>query len=71
MKVLPTPILVVCVALAYAASGWLSLHITVPPHYVSVLFIPTGVALGAVLLSATLVLYALYRKIVKSELSLG
>jgi diguanylate cyclase (GGDEF)-like protein len=49
MKVLPTPILVVCVALAYAASGWLSLHITVPPHYVSVLFIPTGVALGAVL----------------------
>ena len=28
-------------------------------------------ALGAVLLSATLVLYALYRKVVKSELSLG
>jgi putative spermidine/putrescine transport system permease protein len=28
-------------------------------------------ALGAVLLSATLVLYAVYRRVVKSELSLG
>jgi putative spermidine/putrescine transport system permease protein len=28
-------------------------------------------ALGAVLLSATLVLYAVYRRVVKSELSMG
>jgi putative spermidine/putrescine transport system permease protein len=28
-------------------------------------------ALGALLLGATLVLYALYRRVVKSELSLG
>jgi putative spermidine/putrescine transport system permease protein len=28
-------------------------------------------ALGAVLLSSTLILYALYRRVVKSELSLG
>ncbi|MBY0466032.1 MAG: EAL domain-containing protein [Burkholderiales bacterium] len=44
-----TPVLAVLVALAYVATGWLSLHITIPPYYVSLLFIPAGVALGAVL----------------------
>lgn len=44
-----TPLLNVLVALAYVATGWLSLHITIPPYYVSLLFIPAGVALGAVL----------------------
>jgi len=36
-------------AVAYAASGWLSLQAAVPPDYISVIFIAAGVAVGAVL----------------------
>jgi diguanylate cyclase (GGDEF)-like protein len=45
------PRLLVCaaVALAYAVSGWLSLQISIPPSYVSIVFAPAGVALGALL----------------------
>ncbi|GAB4089249.1 bifunctional diguanylate cyclase/phosphodiesterase [Hydrogenophaga soli] len=39
----------VAVALAYVASGWLSLQISTPPHYISMVFLPAGVALGAML----------------------
>lgn len=42
-------LLSVAVALAYAFTGWLSLRITVAPHYVSLVFLPAGVALGAAL----------------------
>lgn len=49
MTTMRTLALIAFVALAYAAAGWLSLHITIPPYYVSLLFIPAGVALGAVL----------------------
>lgn len=37
------------VALAYVATGWVSMGVNIPPHYVSLVFIPAGVALGAVL----------------------
>lgn len=43
------PGLVVLVALVYAATGWLSMQVSIPPHYVSLVFIPAGLALGAVL----------------------
>ena len=33
--------------LAYAVSGWVSLNISVPPYYVSQVFLAAGVALGA------------------------
>ncbi|GAB3185761.1 putative bifunctional diguanylate cyclase/phosphodiesterase [Hydrogenophaga aquatica] len=36
-------------ALAYTASGWVSLQAAVPPDYISVIFIAAGVAVGAVL----------------------
>lgn len=36
-------------ALAYVACGWVSLQATIPPDYISVIFIPAGLALGAVL----------------------
>ncbi len=38
------------IALAYAALGWLSLKISVPPDYVSVVFLPAGLALAVVLI---------------------
>jgi diguanylate cyclase len=37
------------VAVAYVLAGWLSLQMTVPPYYVSLVFLPAGVALGAAL----------------------
>ena len=37
------------VALAYGLSGWLSLQLSIPPYAVSLLFMPAGLALGAVL----------------------
>jgi diguanylate cyclase (GGDEF)-like protein len=37
-------------ALIYAALGWLSLKISVPPDYVSVVFLPAGLALAVVLI---------------------
>lgn len=33
-------------ALAYAALGWLSLKVSIPPDYVSLVFLPAGLALG-------------------------
>lgn len=38
-----------CLALAYAAAGWVSLWVSIPPEYVSLVFVPAGLALGAVL----------------------
>ena len=37
----------VLLGLAYAVSGWLSLNISVPPFYVSQVFLAAGIALGA------------------------
>lgn len=37
------------VAVLYAFIGWLSLLITIPPDYVSLIFPPAGIALGAML----------------------
>ena len=34
-------------ALGYAALGWLSLQVSIPPDYVSLVFLPAGLALGA------------------------
>lgn len=42
-------LLTLLVALAYTASGWLALQIAVPPGYVSLVFLPAGLALGVVL----------------------
>ena len=36
-------------ALAYLAAGWLSLRIAIPPEYVSLVFVPAGIALIAAL----------------------
>lgn len=36
-------------AVLYAATGWLSLQICIPPDYVSLMFLPAGVALGLAL----------------------
>lgn len=36
-------------AVAYAALGWLSLKIAIPPDYVALVFMPAGLALGVVL----------------------
>ena len=36
-------------ALGYAALGWLSLQVSIPPDYVSLVFLPAGLALGAFL----------------------
>lgn len=44
------------VALAYATTGWLSMQVSIPPYYVSLVFIPAGVALGAVLVFGSSVL---------------
>lgn len=41
--------LMTLVAVSYAVTGWWSLHISVSPQYVSLMFMPAGVALGAVL----------------------
>ncbi len=41
--------LVSAVALGYALAGWLSMQISLAPHYVSLVFVPAGIALGAVL----------------------
>ncbi len=38
------------IALVYAALGWLSLKISVPPDYVSVVFLPAGLAVAVVLI---------------------
>ena len=38
------------VALAYALTGWLALSVTIPPHYVSVIFPSAGIGLAAVLI---------------------
>lgn len=43
-------VLIASVALAYALTGWMSLHISVSPQYVSLMFIPAGIALAAVLI---------------------
>ena len=56
MNAVRASVLIALVALAYALTGWLSLHITIPPYYVSLLFIPAGVALGAVLVWGPIVL---------------
>jgi diguanylate cyclase (GGDEF)-like protein len=40
----------VAVALAYGLAGWVSLGLSIPPYAVSLLFIPAGLALGAVLI---------------------
>jgi diguanylate cyclase len=37
------------VAVAYVLAGWLSLQMAIPPYYVSLVFLPAGVALGAAL----------------------
>lgn len=37
-------------ALAYAFTGWLSLQVSIPPDYVSLVFLPAGVAMAAVLI---------------------
>ena len=49
VKLLPRLLLPLAVALAYALSGWLSLRVAIPPNYVSLVFIPAGIALGATL----------------------
>ncbi|NIC42992.1 EAL domain-containing protein [Aquabacterium sp. A08] len=36
-------------ALAYAGSGWASLQASIPPHYIAIIFVASGIALGAVL----------------------
>ena len=36
-------------AVLYAATGWLSLQICIPPDYISLMFLPAGVALGMAL----------------------
>ncbi len=46
---LGTLLLVLAVATVYTATGWVSLHIAIPPEYISLVFVPAGVALGAVL----------------------
>lgn len=56
MTAMRTPVFISLVALAYAATGWLSLHIAIPPYYVSLLYIPAGIALGAVLVWGPLAL---------------
>ncbi len=38
------------VALAYALSGWVSLRISIPPEYVSLVFVPAGLAAAATLI---------------------
>lgn len=43
-------------ALAYAGLGWVSLQISIPPDYVSMLFLPAGLALGLALLVGPTVL---------------
>ena len=40
---------VVAVAMAYVLTGWLSLQVAIPPNYVSLVFVPAGIALGAAL----------------------
>lgn len=44
-----SPLFTLLLTLAYAVAGWLSLNITIPPYYVSVLYVPAGIALGSVL----------------------
>ena len=46
---MPSLFLTLLTAVAYTASGWLALQITVPPGYVSLVFFPAGLALGSVL----------------------
>lgn len=46
---MPFLLLTLLTAVAYTASGWLALQITVPPGYVSLVFFPAGLALGSVL----------------------
>ena len=36
-------------ALTYASSGWVSLHASIPPDFIAIVFVAAGVALGAVL----------------------
>ena len=49
MKLLTRLLLPMAIAIAYAAFGWLSLRVSIPPNYVSLVFIPAGIALGATL----------------------
>jgi len=53
---LRTPFLCCMTALAYVVCGWASLQLAIPPDYVAMVFIPAGVALGAVLVAGYRVL---------------
>ncbi len=46
LTVLAPPVLV---AIAYVFTGWLSLKMALPPYFVSLVFVPAGIALGAAL----------------------
>jgi len=48
------------VAIAYAALGWGSLHIAIAPDYISVVFLPAGLAVAAVLLRGRRVLWGIF-----------
>lgn len=50
----------VVVALLYALAGWVSLSIVVTPYQVSLVFIPAGIALGAVLVGPRSVLAGVF-----------
>ena len=39
----------IAVAIAYVFTGWLSLKMALPPYFVSLVFVPAGIALGAAL----------------------
>ena len=56
--ILPAPLIThpVLTALAYAALGWVSLQIAIPPDYVSLVFLPAGLALGLALIVGPAVL---------------
>lgn len=45
-----TALVITLTALAYAATGWMSLQLSIPPDYVSLVFLPAGVGLGATLI---------------------
>jgi len=56
--VIPRLIQNLAVALVYMACGWLSLKVSTPPDYVSLLFIPAGVAVAAILIEGAALLPA-------------
>lgn len=53
---LPRLLLNLLLALAYTATGWLSLQAAIPPDYVSIVFVAAGIAAGAVLIGGNALL---------------